>query len=359
MLQKRIHPLVALFLTLVWLGCSDLKQNTPLGPEQSRSEDSARLAKAADDNQMLPAFAKKLALAIADANLRTTVMQATTQSGSDEKIASLKSLLQMNVAAKSFAAAISVSGEFVNAINTHQLGIDVYFPVDGHRQKMVENPQQDFLVTYYDGYQDDQVERQFPAWNRSGNKIMLTTAAPPETPVLVITQCEHNGKHEATAAALPCGDPDCGGGGGGGGGGSNPVAILRVIHFRLMDDREPWTAGDPEIYVKAGYGNSGQEQWVETQFSDVNDEKYYWNYCKTVYSWPFWPGGNSKLEVWEDDGWGTGGDDLLDKQWYNEGTGDHSVVLATSGGAAYWYRGETNGDCDHHTQLKAYGSSCP
>jgi hypothetical protein len=353
MLQKRNLKLIAfLLIGIISSGCSDLNHNTPFSPEQSRTEAAAPLAKAANDNQRLPAFAKKLASATADVNLRAAVVQAISQSGLDEKIASLKDLLQMSVAAGTFASAISVNGEFVNAIDTHPLGIDVYFPVKAHRQAMLDNPQQDFLVTYFDGYQDDRVKRQFPAWDRSGNKIMLTTAAPPETPVLVITQCEHRGNHN-TAVEAPCAEPDCGGGGGGG---SNPVAVLKVIHFRLMDDNEPWTAGDPEIYVKAVYAS----QEVETQFPDVNDEKYYWNYCKTVYSWPFWPGGNvSKFEVWEDDGWGTGGDDLLDKQWFNEGTGDHSVVLQTAAGYAYWYRGETHGDCDHYTQLKAYGTSCP
>lgn len=158
MLQRRGFPFALfLILTLVWFGCSDLKDNAPLSPEGATTESTtSKLARASDqEDWMLSAFAEKLAMATNDAGLQAVLLQAISQSNSREKIVSLNSLLASN----SFAEAVSASAEFIQSMEAHPLGIDVYFPVDAHRQGMLANPEQAFLVTYFDGYQDDQVER--------------------------------------------------------------------------------------------------------------------------------------------------------------------------------------------------------
>jgi len=301
MLQKRMFSLAALFLALLWLGCSELKENAPLSPEQPKIEantlsKNTLSATIAADNQMLPAFAKKLALATANAGFRAAAGQAIVQSSTSENIVALKDMLQMN-----FADGLSVSDEFRNAVNTHAAGIEVYFPVKAHRQSMRENPPQGFLVTYYDSYQDDQAERQFAAWDRQGNEVMLTTAAAPEIPVLVITQCEHRGNHEPAA---PCSDEDCGGGGsGGGGGGSRNDLILDAI--TIYNDHEPWYKGSPEIKMltwqdpnNANYYN--YQKFIDLANVDDENQTYYPNVV--IYNWASGENGPILIEVFEDDG---------------------------------------------------------
>lgn len=340
---------ILLTLSVLFLiGCDEMR--APEEPTQN-AEPQSLSKNSAQENRLLAGFAKKLALAANQSQFKTWLVQQLAESGQAEEIVTVQWLFGQNVGAARFVDAIQANAALVSLISTHAAGIDIYFPVEAHRQAMRQNPAQVFLIAYWDGYQDDQEERELTAWDRQGNEVTLTTAAVPSTPVLVITQCEHRGDHSVPEA---CGE-DCGGGGGGG---SNPVAVLKVVHFRLMDERESWPNGDPEIYVRVGYGNPGSEQWEETQFPDVNDVGYYWNYCKTVYDWPFWPGGDSKFEVWEDDAWGTFGDDLLDNVWYQEGP-NVTTAYVSSLGSAYWYRGQTNQDSDHYSQVKAYGASCP
>ncbi|MDZ7343563.1 MAG: hypothetical protein ONA90_03510 [candidate division KSB1 bacterium] len=160
MLQKRSYPLALfLLLALLWFGCSELKDNTPLSPEGTMSASTLSKSASIQEKRMLSAFAQTFAAATNNADLQARLLQAISESNSREKIVSLKSLLEAN----SFARAVSASAEFIQSIEAHPLGIDVYFPVDAHRQAILANPQREFLVTYYDGYQDDQVESQFPA----------------------------------------------------------------------------------------------------------------------------------------------------------------------------------------------------
>lgn len=303
MLRKRTCSFLLLCLSLVWFGCSEQNQNTPLSPEQAKIEPkslskNALAAQAAQDNQMLSAFAKKLALATANANIRADLVQSFAQSQSREKILALKEMLQMR-----FAAAVLVNGEFMNAINSHPVGIDVYFPVKAHRQAMLENPRQNFLITYFDGYQNDQQERQFPAWDRQGNEVALTTRAAPETPVLVITQCEHKGNH---AALVPCSEPDCGGGGGGGGGGGSRNDVV-LDEITIYNDHEPWLKGAPEIKIltwqdpnpdhATGYN---YQQFIDLGNVDDENTTYFPN--RIIYNWSAGENGPMLTEVFEDDG---------------------------------------------------------
>jgi hypothetical protein len=77
--------------------------------------------------KVLSAFAQKLAAATNNPELQASLLQAISESNSREKIVSLKSLL----ASSSFAQAVSASAEFIQSVEAHPLGIDVYFPVAG------------------------------------------------------------------------------------------------------------------------------------------------------------------------------------------------------------------------------------
>ena len=72
----------------------------------------------------------------------------------------------------------------------------------------------------------------------------------------------------------------------------------QINHFRLMDDKEPWFKGKPEIYIRINKGR-------KIHFRKVNKEKTYysWNHSwlpKQIYVTSYY---NDEIfiDVWEDD----------------------------------------------------------
>jgi hypothetical protein len=70
-----------------------------------------------------------------------------------------------------------------------------------------------------------------------------------------------------------------------------------ITYAYLYDDKEPWAAGDAEIYAKARSRGCSDVEW-DDQFKDLNNDTDSWSGDKWV--------GNSKCDVviywWEDDG---------------------------------------------------------
>lgn len=247
--------LVALSV-LFLIGCAEKRM--PEEPVQSAEPQS--LAKgSAQENRLLSGLGKQLALAAKQSQIRTWLAQKLAESGHIEDIVTLRWLFEQNIGASRFVDAIQANAALLAVVNSHALGIDVYFPVEAHRQAMRQNPGQDFLIAYWDGYQDDNEEKPLTAWDRQGNEVRLTTAAIPATPVLVITQCEHRGDHRVPEAC----EDDCGGGGGGGGSGSRDDMILDEI--RIFKDYDPWPKGDMEIKMVI---------WKDTNINNATGYNY-------------------------------------------------------------------------------------
>ncbi len=173
--------------------------------------------------------------------------------------------------------------------------------------------------------------------------------------MLVISRCEHRGNHTPPVAApLDCNEPaenPCGGGGGGGGT-PDPTWRIRVTDFRLLHDMEPPLGGAPEIYVIVEHVLNDRRR---TDFPEVDDEILYlendYNWLpKIIYSEPYNgnydPNYNTRVEVWEDDGWGTGGDDNLETIWHlDDPTGqltDFQHLYSLGYEHRTWYYGDNN-----------------
>jgi hypothetical protein len=145
--------------------------------------------------------------------------------------------------------------------------LEFYMPVAGHREKWTGSA--DVLVV-------SQLEESEPivAFDESGKEVQLDRNVAPSQPTLAIIPVETRfdqpmpvgssrnvrdaagtaiGTLEAakpkTSSVVAC-DDACGGGGGGGGVVSPPVAPGLYLEFsRILDFKEPWFRGDPELEV--------------------------------------------------------------------------------------------------------------
>jgi hypothetical protein len=145
--------------------------------------------------------------------------------------------------------------------------LELYMPVRKHRESWTGSA--DVLVV-------SQLEESEPivAFDEKGRPVAVDRNVAPEQPTLSIVPVEtrfdqpmpsgsknvrdQNGNAIGTlepmeikgSSLIACGS-ECGGGGGGGGGGSTPpIAPGLYLEFsRILDMKEPWFRGDPEIEV--------------------------------------------------------------------------------------------------------------
>jgi hypothetical protein len=179
--------------------------------------------------------------------------------------------------------------------------LELYMPVAGHREKWTGSA--DVLVV-------SQLEESEPivAFDESGQEVTLDRNLAPSQPTLSIVPVEtrfdqpmpaassRNARDAAgtaigtleaikprTSSLVAC-DAACGGGGDGGGVSSPPVAPGLYLEFsRILDFKEPWFRGDPELEVhihgptdlaNPGYGAdlscSGEHAYTPQKIFDQN-----------------------------------------------------------------------------------------
>ena len=102
--------------------------------------------------------------------------------------------------------------------------------------------------------------------------------------------------------------------------------IWQVRYVHVYNDHEPDWAEPPEFYVKA----KGNGEWKSTSITPPVNNTSPWYFTKTIYDFGNTRPSDSRLEIWEDDGWGTGADDLVEDHWYYTGDpGSCSVWVDT------------------------------
>ncbi len=103
---------------------------------------------------------------------------------------------------------------------------------------------------------------------------------------------------------------------------------LYITDFRLMDDDDGWFDSTPEIYVKVKRSNYNDSDYQRTNFTEVNDVKWYLeqNYSwlpKCVFSTTDDLSDYMKIQVWEEDPiW----DDHLEDKWVEVLDGSYTNV---------------------------------
>jgi len=202
-------------------------------------------------------------------------------------------------------------------------GIDIYFPIKDHRNNY-RNQDDLYLVVYPVGTNEEDIEL-LTAFNKQGEKILLSIDELPEIPTMVISPSERRNKN-ITDDLPPC-DPEdpedpCnnhgGGGNGGGGNGNDPIYLLELEDINLIDDHELWINEPAELYFKVRF-HYGTDSWQKT-FTPWSDyEGWKTDKFLPVYSSTEW-GIGWDVEVWEDDEFLTGEDDKL-ASWITDGNG--------------------------------------
>lgn len=212
-------------------------------------------------------LARLVALALADPELRRQVRNDMRDAPMREHKLELSKYLYGPTGTILRSKMVESSGLSSNAVLTslHALPpLEFYMPVAAHRKSW--KGESDLIVAAQIDDHDAPI-----AWDLRGNRVTLSLAAPPETPVMVVVPVETNFSRRLTPNQVAArGNPsrptidgnetaaegdisplcvlNCGGGGGGGGGGGLPDGLY-ISFQRLVDLGEPWTLGAPEIEV--------------------------------------------------------------------------------------------------------------
>ncbi len=281
---NKLLAIIGIVALIFIVNCSHTEN--PLSPQNPLSkEDEQGLSSAASsdyilsrttENQLLSILARQIAELAGRNEIRNLITTEVIKSSQREGIISLESLLAKNITGKSVAELIQTQDKaneinsllatlprslnLIQIIQEHPLGIDVYFPVATHRKLIEEGSDTKFLVMYYDGYLDDQVEQLIPAWDGNGNEISLTTKEPPDVPVLVMTQCEHEGKcRKSQEVKVPLSKPTSGYG-------------VYIDYCHIYDDMESWPNGSPEIYFTTwAYSGGSQVGYYHCNCYDLEE----------------------------------------------------------------------------------------
>ena len=152
--------------------------------------------------------------------------------------------------------------DIINALVSPE--VDVYFPARDHRDKWTGSD--DVLVGV--GTLNGEAETIKAYSVKTQQSLSLSTTEPPASPVIMVSPCEHD-SHEAPPPLETSDVPQSKS--------ETPKegknSYLQTSYFKITNDHEPWTSGDPEIYVLVvqWYGTSTLTK-VKIYLNGVNQE---------------------------------------------------------------------------------------
>jgi hypothetical protein len=132
--------------------------------------------------------------------------------------------------------------------------IDLYFPVAKHRETFYRGS--DLLILPYPNWIAEEQINILTAYDLSGKPVFLTANAPPETPVLVIAICEHDGVGHALESTENMGLNDC----------ELNSRRLIIDETHVFDTNELWPGGRPEIEVRMRVIDNGGWEHTNLDF---------------------------------------------------------------------------------------------
>jgi hypothetical protein len=195
--------------------------------------------------------------------------------------------------------------------------LDCYFPVENHRINW--NGSEDLVVVAVPPGADDDMEKQLEGFDLNGGSLQLSKKETPTAHALVIAPNEYKGDYPKKLESPSKG--------------SGPLTIDKTLaenkYFLLQrvriqhDYDDGWFGGVMEIYFKISEEGGG---WYEVGTWDVEADveltinrtvavSYYPNFTDWI-----------KLEVWEDDDWGTLNDDFVADQYWDQQDYFHAQV---------------------------------
>ncbi|OGC90163.1 MAG: hypothetical protein A2W25_17475 [candidate division Zixibacteria bacterium RBG_16_53_22] len=275
--MKRTCVGLFLLLTLMFLSFK---------PEQILGQAPERPANGGGDslvsvtvNAELDGRAKELAALLADPGIRNHLRAEIKRSSRREQIIFLDEFLAS--ASKLSGQSDKVRGkcddalgkakkakqrfnqaDIINALVSPE--VDVYFPARDHRDKWTGSD--DVLVGV--GTLNGEAETIKAYSVKTQQSLSLNTTEPPASPVIMVSPCEHD-SHEAPPPLETSDVPQSKS--------ETPKegknSYLQTSYFKITNDHEPWTSGDPEIYVLVvqWYGTSTLTK-VKIYLNGVNQE---------------------------------------------------------------------------------------
>jgi hypothetical protein len=186
-------------------------------------------------------LARHLARALADPGFRSMLKSNLDESKIVEHKIHFQSFLRGSDrrALKEVARLSGTAESTIEADADEAIPLEVYFPVQDHRNRWAGGPELLVASARHDG--------EAPvAYDVSGRRQVLSPDSPPEVPVLAVVPVETDFERSADVAFTEC--TDCGGGGGGGGGWTPTAPTgLFMTYSHFVQDFEGWLKGDPEF----------------------------------------------------------------------------------------------------------------
>ncbi len=226
---------LALLVTLTGLsGCNDRASPGLTAPPDTPSTPAANPAPSSQEAAVRERLARRLALALADAEFRAHIKQALDHSLVREHKLQLQRFLGEE-GGRARRALARLSGGEEPEVTTETAGaipLEVYLPVPAHRAAWTGGA--NLLVA------TAREDREAPvAFDTHGTRVVLSAETPPSTPVLAVVPVETDFDHPGSAQPFIC----CASGG------PTPPAGLYLTASHFVQDFEGWLKGSPEYEI--------------------------------------------------------------------------------------------------------------
>jgi len=262
-------------------------------------------------------LAKQIAISLSEQSMVEFIIKETSDANTRENILDFSELLSKSVNGVTFLRKITSEllknnvnlprllsdDEICQVIEKFEFGLDVYFPVAAHRDKLPTQKDK-LLVAVPPLFIKDDLWTVVTAYNINGETKSLDAIVPPEEPVLVIIPCEHGGEHSiiSTDSDLvirkelsPSGD-----------GNEHEYGMVEILYkIKIHDDHEPWIKGKPEIYASWGFEmptNNYGKYWMNSGSKDVNEEGKWYTINGNLFRWYSEYGSVFAMQIFESDG---------------------------------------------------------
>jgi hypothetical protein len=261
-MSRALRPL-ALAAVVAATACTD---RTSPEPSSEQPEISRNTAPAARER-----LARRVALALRDEEFRAQLKQDLDRSPVREKKLHFQRYLLASHG-RATGALARASGEAGTAISLdagRAPALELYLPVPAHRAAWSGDAR--VLVAT----QDD--ERAAPiAFSPTGERLVLSSTAPPDIPVLALVPVETDFDRVGPGANFL--------GEGGGGGGAFTPPGLYMMNSHLVETFESWTKGSPEIEVHM-LGQAGASDSLTTYSCAAEPSAGYYYFDQNGLDW--------------------------------------------------------------------------
>ncbi len=309
MISRSFGLLLLVIALFTFQSCQDQILQPTNELKKESSVDTKKVSKIT--NADLKTLAKDLALLLNNDNIREFLGANIRGSKYVEQILEASEFLNEEMVSKTTIyqelLKLDKENEFISSCNNLDFGlVDIYFPIDEQRETWNKN--KELLIAPVD-QKELEGKGTMIAFNTKGEEVTLSTKSKPQTSVLIVTFSEKSGNYYENNIQ------------------TQVAKLSTTYNFNInaiyvkKDYDDGWFLGDMEIYlrIKKKEGISGiWGSWYEInplcQLSS-NQTKYFTPGIilaqSTIQDFYI------KIEIWEDDAWGSGDDDFVADEYYN------------------------------------------